>query len=88
MLFNLETELAARKRAIAENDLNKQIVADLEAQLAEAKANVRSDSEIADLEADIVQITEYCYRLGIIERPVETVVEAVPEDDAVVGPIV
>lgn len=88
MAFNLLAELEARRQVIEENEAKKQIVADLEEQLAVAKAEVRSDDEIADLHDDVEKITEFCYRLGLLERPVEAVVEETVPETAVIEPIV
>lgn len=74
-MFNLLDELNARRKAIADNDENKRVVAELEAQLAEAKAKCRDDEGIRELEADCEKIEQYCYNLGLLERPVVEIAE-------------
>lgn len=77
-MFNLIEQLEQRKEIVATNDDNKAKVAALEIELEAAKALCKNDVELAVIAEEIAQITEYCYELGLIARPV--VEEVAPEN--------
>ena len=81
-MFNLIDEIKKREIIIAENDANKAAVAELEKQLAEAKAKVRDDEQIRVLGVEIEQIKSICYQLGVLEKPVVEVEQPAIEEIA------
>lgn len=77
-MFDLIAQLNERKRRVESNESAKATVALIAEQLEAAKQEVIPDSEIETLKLEMEQITEYCYALGLIARPV--VEEVAPEN--------
>lgn len=69
-MFSLLDEIEKREKRIAENEANKQVVVELEKQLADAKAKVCDDEQIRAYGVEIEQIKEICYQVGVLDRPV------------------
>lgn len=68
-MFTLKGEIEKREQLIAENEQNKEAVAELEKALAEAKEKVLTDDRIRVLGVEIEQIKEIAYKVGELVRP-------------------
>lgn len=68
-MFTLKGEIEKREQLIAENEQNKEVVAELEKALAEAKEKVLTDDRIRVLGVEIEQIKEIAYKVGELVRP-------------------